>query len=181
MPNFVTIPTNGINVRAVVEGSGPLVVMVHGFPESWYSWRHQIGPIAEAGFTACAIDVRGYGGSDKPGRVEDYSLERITTDVAGVIEHLSPDGKGILIGHDWGAPIVWNTALTRPDRVSAVAGLSVPYTGVPQVQFLDVIKAAFTDKGRFFYQVYFQDVGPAEAELGSDPRGDPQVLLRHQR
>ncbi len=170
MPNFVTIPTNGINVRAVVEGSGPLVVMVHGFPESWYSWRHQIAPIAAAGFTACAIDVRGYGGSDKPGRVEDYSLERITADVAGVIEHLSPDGTGILIGHDWGAPIVWNTALTRPDRVRAVAGLSVPYTGVPQVQFLDVIKAAFTDKGRFFYQVWFQDVGPAEAELGSDPR-----------
>ena len=171
MTNFVTIPTNGINVRAVVEGVGPLVVMVHGFPESWYSWRHQIGPIAAAGFTACAIDVRGYGGSDKPGEVADYSLEQITADVAGVIEHLSRDGTAILIGHDWGAPIVWNTALTRPDRVSAVAGLSVPWTGVPQAQFMDVIKAAFTDKGRFFYQVYFQDVGVAEAEMEADVRG----------
>ena len=170
MPNFVSIPTNGIKLRAVVEGTGPLVVLVHGFPESWYSWRHQIAPIAAAGFTVCAIDVRGYGGSDKPGEVADYSLEQITTDVAGVIEHLSPNDKAVVIGHDWGAPIVWNTALTRPDRVRAVAGLSVPYTGVPAVQFMDVIKAAFTDRGRFFYQVYFQDVGPAEAELGSDPR-----------
>ncbi|MFZ5669498.1 MAG: alpha/beta fold hydrolase [Pseudomonadota bacterium] len=170
MPNFVTIPTNGINLRAVVEGSGPLVVMVHGFPESWYSWRHQIGPIARAGFTACAIDVRGYGGSDKPGAVSDYSLKEITADVAGVIEQLSPDGTAVVVGHDWGAPIVWNTALTRPDRVRAVAGLSVPYTGVPKAMFLDLIKAAFTDKGRFFYQVYFQDVGVAEAELERDPR-----------
>jgi len=169
-PNFVSIPTNGIKLRAVVEGTGPLVVLVHGFPESWYSWRHQIAPIAAAGFRVCAIDVRGYGGSDKPGEVADYSLQQITTDVAGVIEHLSPDEKAVVIGHDWGAPIVWNTALTRPDRVRAVAGLSVPYTGVPAVQFMDVIKAAFTDKGRFFYQVYFQDVGPAEAELGADPR-----------
>lgn len=168
-PDFRIIETNGIKVRAAVQGSGPLVVMVHGFPESWYSWRHQIGPIAEAGFTACAIDVRGYGGSDKPAKVEDYSLEQITADVAGVIEALSEDGTGVLIGHDWGAPIVWNTALTRPDRVRAVAGLSVPWTGVPAMNFLDLVKVAFTDKGRFFYQVYFQDVGVAEAELEADP------------
>lgn len=170
MPDFRTIETNGIKLRAIVQGSGPLVVMVHGFPESWYSWRHQIGPISEAGFTACAIDVRGYGGSDKPAEVADYSLQNITADVAGVIEALSDDGTGVLIGHDWGAPIVWNTALTRPDRVTAVAGLSVPYTGVPAINFLDAIKVAFTDKGRFFYQVYFQDVGVAEAELEADPR-----------
>lgn len=169
MPDFRIIETNGIKVRAAVQGSGPLVVMVHGFPESWYSWRHQMRPITEAGFTACAIDVRGYGGSDKPAEVADYSLEKITADVAGVIEALSDDGTGVLIGHDWGAPIVWNTALTRPDRVSAVAGLSVPYTGVPAVNFLDLVKAAFTDRGRFFYQVYFQDVGVAEAELEADP------------
>lgn len=168
--HFVHIPTNGIHLRAVIEGSGPLVVLVHGFPEGWYSWRHQIGAIAAAGFTACAIDVRGYGGSDTPPEVADYSLAQITADVAGVIAQLSPDGSGVLIGHDWGAPIVWNTALTRPDRVRAVAGLSVPWTGVPTVPFLDTIKLAFTDKGRFFYQVYFQDVGVAEAELEADVR-----------
>ncbi len=169
IPEFRMIETNGIRLRAAVAGSGPLVVMVHGFPESWYSWRHQIGPIAAAGFTACAIDVRGYGGSDRPGEVADYSLEAITADVAGVIEALSVDGTAVLIGHDWGAPIVWNTALTRPDRVSAVAGLSVPYTGIPAINFLDAVKAVFTDNGKFFYQVYFQDVGPPEAELEADP------------
>jgi pimeloyl-ACP methyl ester carboxylesterase len=170
-PHFVTIPTNGIQLRAVIEGSGPLVVMVHGFPEGWFSWRHQIGPIAAAGFTACAIDVRGYGGSDKPPAVADYSLAQIAADLAGVIEHLSPEGTAVLVGHDWGAPIVWNTALTRPDRVRAVAGLSVPWAGVPTACFLDVVKAAFTAKGRFFYQVYFQDEGVAEAELEADVRG----------
>jgi len=166
----IHIDTNGIRLRASLEGQGPLVVMVHGFPESAYSWRHQMGPIAQAGFTACAIDVRGYGGSDRPQPIEAYSLEQITTDVAGVIEALSSDGRGILIGHDWGAPIVWNTALTRPDRVRAVAGLSVPWTGIPSVCFLDAVKAAYTDKGRFFYQVYFQNEGVAEAELEADVR-----------
>ena len=170
-PHFVSIPTNRIQLRAVIEGSGPLVLLVHGFPEGWSSWRHQIGPIAAAGFTACAIDVRGYGGSDKPPAVADYSLAQITADLAGVVEHLSPDGTAVLVGHDWGAPIVWNTALTRPDRVRAVAGLSVPWTGVPAAPFLDAVKAAFTAKGRFFYQVYFQDEGVAEAELEADVRG----------
>ncbi len=169
-PRLIHVPTNGIRLRAAIAGQGPLVLMVHGFPESWYSWRHQIGPIAAAGFTACAIDVRGYGGSDKPPAVADYSLERITGDVAGVVEALSSDGTAVLVGHDWGAPIVWNTALTRPDRVRAVAGLSVPWTGVPAVNFLDAVRAAFTAKGRFFYQVYFQDEGVAEAELEADVR-----------
>ncbi len=169
-PRFVSIPGNGIRLRAAVAGSGPLVLLVHGFPEGWYSWRHQIGPIADAGFTACAIDVRGYGGSDKPPAVADYSLEQITADVAGAVEHLSPQQPAVLIGHDWGAPIVWNTALTRPDRVRAVAGLSVPWTGVPSVPFLDAVHAAFTAKGRFFYQIFFQDVGVAEAELQADVR-----------
>ncbi len=169
--NYRTVETNGVRLRAVVEGAGPLVVFVHGFPESWYSWRHQIGPVAAAGFTACAIDVRGYGGSDKPGPVEAYDMETLVADVAGVIEAHSPDRKAILVGHDWGAPIVWYTALTRPDRVRAVAGLSVPYTGVPKASFLDLVTEAFTRRGRFFYQAYFQDEGVAEAEMEGDVRG----------
>jgi pimeloyl-ACP methyl ester carboxylesterase len=154
----------------VVRGQGPLVVLVHGFPESWYSWRHQLGPIAEAGFTACAIDVRGYGGSDKPRPVEAYDMEQMIGDVAAVIEALSPDGQAILIGHDWGAPIVWNTALTRPDRVRAVCGLSVPYLGVATRSFREVFEEVFTARGRFFYQAYFQAEGVAEAELEANPR-----------
>jgi len=170
MPEFRMVDTGEVKLRCAIEGSGPLVVMVHGFPESWYSWRHQIGPVAEAGFTACAIDVRGYGGSDKPHPVDAYSMQHITGDVAGLVEALAPGEKAILVGHDWGAPIVWNTALTRPDRIKAVAGLSVPYTGVPTRSFKDVFEAIFTSQGKFFYQAYFQQPGVAEAELEKDVR-----------
>ncbi|HEY5337392.1 MAG TPA: alpha/beta hydrolase [Rhizomicrobium sp.] len=170
MTAFRNIDLPDIQIRAAVEGEGPLVVMVHGFPESWFSWRHQIGPVVEAGFTACAIDVRGYGGSGKPPAVADYAMEKIIGDVAGVAEALSDDGKAILVGHDWGAPIVWNTALVRPDRVRAVAGLSVPYVGPPTCSFRDIYEAVFTKRGKFFYQHYFQDEGIAEAEAEADVR-----------
>lgn len=171
MSRFQTIDLPDIRLRARVEGEGPLVVMVHGFPESWYSWRHQLKPVAEAGFTACAIDVRGYGGSGKPHAIADYDMAHMVADIVGTIETLSPEKTAILIGHDWGAPIVWNSALTRPDRVRAVAGLSVPYTGVLTKSFREIYEAAFTAKGRFFYQHYFQDEGVAEAELEADVRG----------
>jgi pimeloyl-ACP methyl ester carboxylesterase len=170
MLDFTAIDVGDVRLRAAIDGSGPLVVMVHGFPESWYSWRHQIGPIAEAGFTACAIDVRGYGGSDKPHPVEHYAMEHMTADVAGLIDKLSPGKPAVLVGHDWGAPIVWNTALIHPDRVRAVCGLSVPYTGVPVRLFDDIFHEAFTSKGRFFYQHYFQEEGVAEAEAEENPR-----------
>ncbi len=164
---FVLIRTNGIHLRAALLGHGPLVVMVHGFPESWYSWRHQMGPIAEAGYQVCAIDVRGYGGSDKPFEIEAYDMAQMTADVAGIADAMG-GGRAILVGHDWGAPIVWNTALLYPDKVAAVAALSVPYTGVPPRPFIDLVDDAFTKKGLFFYQVYFQDEGVAEADLEAD-------------
>ena len=123
MSDFRRVPVGEVTLRVALQGQGPLVVMVHGFPESWYSWRHQMSPIAGAGFTACAIDVRGYGGSDKPHEVEAYSLERLSGDVAGLIAALSPDQPAVVIGHDWGAPVAWTTALVHPDRVRAVAGL----------------------------------------------------------
>ena len=171
MPEFRTVDAGKAKIRAAVEGEGPLVVMVHGFPESWYSWRDQIGPVAKAGFQVAAIDVRGYGGSDKPQPIEAYDMEALTGDVAGVIDALSPDGTGILIGHDWGAPIVWNTALSRPEKIRAVAGLSVPFSGVPQRPFTEIFTEAFTSKGHFFYQAWFQNVGPPEAEAEADVRG----------
>lgn len=171
MPEFRTIDTGRANLRVAVQGEGPVVIMVHGFPESWFSWRHQIGPIAAAGFQVAALDVRGYGGSQKPEAIEAYSMEELTGDVAGVAEALVPGGKAILIGHDWGAPIVWNTALTRPDVIRAVAGLSVPYSGVPSRPFTEIFTEAFTAKGHFFYQAWFQNVGPPEAEAEADVRG----------
>ena len=93
MPSFRTIDVGGLSLRVAMEGEGPLVLMVHGFPESWSSWRHQLGPIAAAGFTAAAIDVRGYGGSDKPHPVESYAMEHMVADIAGAVEMLSPGAR----------------------------------------------------------------------------------------
>ena len=174
MPEMRTIDTGEVTLRCAIEGpepgSAPLAIMVHGFPESWYSWRHQLGPVAEAGFTACAIDVRGYGGSDKPHAVEAYAMEHIVGDLVGLKQALSPDRQAILIGQDWGAPIVWNSALTNPEHFSAVAGMSVPFSGVPLRPFTEIFREHFTSQGRFFYQEYFQEPGVAEAEAERDPR-----------
>ena len=170
MPEMRMIDVGEVSLRCAIEGAGPLAIMVHGFPESWYSWRHQIGPLADAGFTACAIDVRGYGGSDKPYPVEAYAMERIVGDLVGLRQQLSPDQPAILIGHDWGAPIVWNSALTHPEHFRAVAGLSVPFAGVPQRPFTEVFHEHFISQGKFFYQEYFQEPGVAEAEAERDPR-----------
>ena len=170
MPEFRMIDAGSARIRAAIEGEGPLVLMAHGFPESWYSYRHQMTPIAEAGFTACAIDVRGYGGSQKFPNAIDYSMENIVADLRGVADVLSPGQPAILIGHDWGAPIVYNTALIHPDRFSAVAAMSVVYTGVPQRNFDDIIKEMFDDKNHFFYQSYFREPGKAEAVYDPDPR-----------
>ena len=167
---FRTVATNGVELRVAITGQGPLIVMVHGWPESWYSWRHQMGPLADAGYQVAAIDVRGYGGSSKPEAVEAYDMESLTGDVAGLIPALGHE-TAILMGHDWGAPIVWNTALLHPARVSAVAGLSVPYLGPGPAPFIDIVQQVFTANGRFFYQVYFQDEGVGEAELEADVRG----------
>jgi len=170
MLDFRLIDTGEATLRCAIEGSGPLVIFVHGFPESWYSWRHQLEPVAAAGFTACAIDVRGYGGSDKPHPIEAYAMERVVGDLKGLKAALQPDAPAILVGHDWGAPIVWNTALTNPELFRAVAGMSVPFSGPPNRPFSEIFREHFTSKGRFFYQEYFQEPGVAEAEAEADPR-----------
>lgn len=162
--DFITVPNGPIDLRVAIAGKGPVILCVHGFPELWYSWRHQIDYFSKRGFTVAALDVRGYGGSSKPEAVAAYTLRTIASDVAAVIDHLG--GKVILFGHDWGAPIVWHTSLLYPDKVAAVAGLSVPYVPRGQVSFLDAARAMYKD--RFFYQLYFQQEGVAEAELEAD-------------
>ena len=170
MPEMRRIDVGDISLRVAVQGAGPLVIMVHGFPESWYSWRHQIGPVAAAGYRIAAIDVRGYGGSDKPLDVGAYAMERIVADLVGLKTVLSPDAPAILVGHDWGAPIVWNSAFVHPEHFRGVAGLSVPFAGAPSRPFTEVFREKFTAKGQFFYQEYFQQPGRAEAELEPDLR-----------
>ena len=162
---FKVLDTNGIKIRAAVEGAGPLVVMVHGCPESWYSWRHQIPVIAAAGYTVAAIDVRGYGGSDKPHEIEAYSLKNLSQDVIGVIDAMGFD-NAILFGHDWGGPIVHTTALLNENKISAVAGLSVPYFPRGEISTIDLFKMIY--EGKFFYQLYFQKEGVAEEEFEVD-------------
>jgi len=163
--NFVTLQNGSIELNVAVAGRGPLILCVHGFPELWYSWRHQIAHFSGHGYTVAALDVRGYGGSSKPHEIAAYSIRNLASDVAATIDQLG-DGNAILFGHDWGAPIVWSTALLHPDKVRAVAGLSVPYIPRGPVSFLDIIKAAYKD--RFFYQLYFQQEGAAEFELEAD-------------
>lgn len=166
-PEFAIVATNGIKLRVALAGKGPLVVLVHGWPESWYSWRHQIAALAQAGYRVAAPDVRGYGGSDKPHAIEAYAIKDICADIAGLIEALG-EREAVLVGHDWGAPIVWNTSLFFPDRVRAVAGLSVPYTGRGPAPRIALFRNLYKD--RFFYQLYFQEPGVAEAELEADVR-----------
>jgi pimeloyl-ACP methyl ester carboxylesterase len=168
-PDLQHVETNGIRLRVAMAGEGPLVILVHGFPESWYSWRHQIKALSEAGYRVAAPDVRGYGGSDRPHPVEAYDMESLTGDIAGLAHALSPGEKAVVVGHDWGSPIAWNTARLHADTFRAVAGLSVPYIPPNEVVFIDAVRAFFTARGLFFYQVYFQDEGPPEAELESDP------------
>lgn len=146
---------------------GPLVLLIHGWPESWYSWRHQIRALSAAGYRVAVPDVRGYGGSDKPHEIEAYDMASMTADMASLIAALGEE-QAVVIGHDWGAPIAWNTALLHPGKVRAVAGLSVPYTGPGPAPFIEVAKQVYKDK--FFYQIYFQEPGVAEAELEADVR-----------
>lgn len=171
MMDFAKVQNGSVSLKVAVAGRGPLILCVHGFPELWYSWRHQISHFSVRGYAVAALDVRGYGGSSKPQAIAAYTLRNLASDVAAVIDQLG-GGKAILFGHDWGAPIVWNTALRYPDKVTAVAGLSVPYIPRGAMAFIDVAKAAYKD--RFFYQLYFQDEGVAEAEF----EGDIPVGLR---
>ena len=166
--DFVTVKNGDIALNVAVAGEGPLILCVHGWPELWYSWRHQIAHFSKLGFKVAAMDVRGYGGSSKPFPIEAYTMRNLASDVAAVIDALG-GGHAILFGHDWGAPIVWNTALMYPDKVRAVAGLSVPYAPRGQASFLKMAELIYA--GRFFYQIYFQKEGVAEAEFEADVRG----------
>jgi len=163
--NFQMIETNGVKLRTVVEGKGPLVILLHGFPQCWYLWRHQIDPIVAAGFQVAVPDQRGYGGSDKPAAIEAYNIVELSNDVAGIATALGHE-KFIVVGHDWGAPVAWHTALLHASRVRAVVGMSVPY--VRGMEGAMTRQENFGDN--FWYIVYFQKPGVAEAELDADIR-----------
>lgn len=162
---FKFIESNGINLRLAMMGDGPLVIFCHGWPESWYSYRHQLPAVAAAGFKAVAYDVRGYGESDKPHEIEAYTMKNMTNDVIGIVDALGYE-TAITIGHDWGGPIALNTAALNEDRITATGTMSVPFTGRGPMPTLDLWKEIYQD--RFFYQLYFQKEGVAEEEFESD-------------
>jgi pimeloyl-ACP methyl ester carboxylesterase len=164
-PDLQNIDTNGIRLRVALAGAGPLVILIHGFPESWYSWRHQIPALADAGYRVAVPDVRGYGGSDKPSAIEAYSLKTISADISGLVATLGAE-RAIVVGHDWGATIAYCTARFHAERVRAVAGLSVPALGREAMPSIQQFRNIYKD--RFFYQLYYQEPGVAETELEAD-------------
>ena len=160
------VATNGIELHVAEEGSGRPVVFLHGFPELWYSWRHQIPAIAAAGFRAIAPDLRGYGGSSVPEDPESYDLVTAADDVLGMLDALGEE-SAIVVGHDIGAMLAWGMALLHPERVDAVAGLSVPFLPRTPVPPVELMRQAFGDD---FYIVWFQSPGVADEALGRDVR-----------
>ncbi len=160
-----SIQTNGITMHIAEAGEGPLVLLCHGFPESWYSWRHQIEALSDAGYHVVAPDQRGYGDTDKPEAVEAYTQQHIVGDLVGLVSALGEE-EAVLVGHDWGAMVVYNAALWRPDIFRAVATLSVPASPRPAIAPLEIMKMMFGDS--FFYILYFQTPGVAEHELQHD-------------
>jgi pimeloyl-ACP methyl ester carboxylesterase len=162
------VQVNGINL-AVAEhgpGDGPVVVLLHGFPELGYSWRHQIGPLSQNGYRVLVPDLRGFGDSDAPEPIEAYAIDVLAKDVLGLLDHAGAD-RGTVIGHDWGAAVAWNTAWLHPERVRAVGGLSVPFAPRSATPPLARMRSRF---GEDFYMVWFQEPGVAEAALQRDVR-----------
>ncbi len=166
-------------IHVVEEGCGPLVLLVHGFPESWYSWRHQLSALAAAGYRAVAIDQRGYGRSSKFWKPAAYRIHALVDDVVGVV-HALGEIQAVIVGHDWGAPVAWTAAWLHPEVFRGVMGLSVPFSGrglvaLPGSPFgerrPDELHAELAGPGQDFYQDYFGALDHSVDEFESDLRG----------
>jgi pimeloyl-ACP methyl ester carboxylesterase len=162
------VPSPAGRIHLVEQGAGPLVLLVHGFPESWYSWRHQLPVLAAAGYRAVAIDVRGYGRSSRPDDATAYRMRDLVEDNAAVVHALGEE-SAVIVGHDWGSNIAANSALLRPDVFRAVGLLSVPYAPLGGPRPTEVFARIGGDDE--FYVSYFQEPGRAEAEAEPDVRG----------
>jgi epoxide hydrolase A/B len=161
-----TVEANGINIHLAEAGEGPLVLLLHGFPELWYSYRHQLPALADAGYHVVAPDMRGYGGTDAPADISQYSMLRLAGDVIGIVDALG-GGRFVVVGHDWGSPVAATVGLFRPDLVRGVGLLSVPYLPRGDMDVLTMVTAAL---GPNNYQMYFQEPGVAEKTLEADVR-----------
>jgi pimeloyl-ACP methyl ester carboxylesterase len=160
------VATNGVELRVLEAGEGPLVVMCHGFPELAYTWRHQIEPVAAAGFRVLAPDMRGFGGSSRPPEIESYDVVSLCGDMCGLLDSVGEE-SAVFIGHDWGANVVWHMGLLHPERARAIAGLSVPLVPHAPAAPLPIMRRHL---GEDFYIVWFQEPGVAYAALSRDVR-----------
>ncbi len=162
------VATNGIELHLVEAGpdDGFPVVLAHGFPELAYSWRHQIPALADAGYHVLAPDQRGYGRSDRPEAIEDYDIHHLTDDLLGVLDDVGAE-RAVFVGHDWGAMVVGQMAMLHPERVAGVMTMSVPLLPRGPMKPIEMMRAVFGDS--FFYILYFQEPGVADADLGADP------------
>jgi pimeloyl-ACP methyl ester carboxylesterase len=168
------VQTNGIRMHIGEAGTGPLVVLLHGFPELWYSWRHQLPALAKAGYHAVAPDLRGYGDTDAPTEIAAYSMRNLTGDVIGLLDAAGVE-KAVLVGHDWGANIAWACAELYPGRVAGIVALSVPYH--PRMPSAPTRMLRQFSPDTFNFALYFQQPGVAETELEADPRRSLQLFL----
>jgi pimeloyl-ACP methyl ester carboxylesterase len=169
-----TISTNGVDLAVIDAGEGPPVILAHGFPELAYSWRHQIPALVNAGYRVLVPDQRGYGGSTRPEQIEDYDILSLTGDLIGLLDDIDAQ-RAVVVGHDWGSMVAWQTALLHRDRIAGVVGMSVPF--LPRGDRPPVEAMRFVFAENFFYIVYFQEPGPADAELGDDPARTMRRLL----
>ena len=163
------VEVNGVYyfMKTAGHSVNPLVLFIHGFPDSWYSWRHQLGTIAEAGYFAVAIDQLGYGESAAPLEIERYSQDMLAQDLADLIVQLGYE-SALIVGHDLGASLAWQLCLLHPERVQLIIALSIPYGGRALTQPTVHMRKVFAD--HFFYMLYFQEPGVAELELEKDIR-----------
>ncbi len=170
-----TAHVNGVDLDVLESGpdDGPVVILSHGFPESSWSWRHQLPVLGAAGWHAIAPDQRGYGASSRPSAVEAYGTDSLSADLLGLVDEAGQD-QAVFVGHDWGALIVWDLVRLHPDRVRAVVGVSVPFIDWP-VPPTELFRKTYGD--RFFYILYFQPVGPAEREMEADVRRTMHTVL----
>jgi pimeloyl-ACP methyl ester carboxylesterase len=161
-----TVATNGIHMHVAEQGEGPLVLLCHGFPECWYAWRHQLPALAMAGFRAVAPDMRGYGRTDRPEAIDQYTLLHLIGDMVGLLDGLGTT-QAVIAGHDWGALVAWHAAQLRPDRFRGVIGLSVPFLARGLARPTTVMPQT---EDAIWYQLYFQEPGVAEAGYDANAR-----------
>ncbi|MDI1484445.1 alpha/beta hydrolase [Polyangium sp. y55x31] len=171
------LDSNGIRMHVTDAGRGYPILLCHGFPELWYSWRRQIHALAEVGFRVLCPDLRGYGGTDAPEEIESYVMRELVEDIHGLFDALGIDKAGV-VGHDWGGSLAWQFALRHPERTERVASLNTPYLPPGPVAPSLMYRDAFRLTDKTFYMRHFQEPGVAERELEADVRDTFQKIMR---